>query len=281
MCQKAFGNAFAPLVTARGLSWTRGAPRHFRSSNRVRRGFCGDCGTPLTYEPDGLGIELSFCTLDEPKLVAPSIQVGLSDRLAWCQQSSTLPSRPSEEVADDDAFLAGIVSHQHPDRETPRPGASPLGKARDHRSNVPVSIRPIAGNDELDWTRLWSGYLKFYESEVPPDVYKTSFARLLDGGANEYRGLLAHAEGHAVGLVHFLFHRHMWRVENVCYLQDLFVAPDARGLGVGRALIEAVYAAADTEGAPSVYWMTQDFNRTARQLYDRVGQLTPFIKYAR
>jgi GNAT superfamily N-acetyltransferase len=84
-----------------------------------------------------------------------------------------------------------------------------------------------------------------------------------------------------VGLVHYIYHAHNWKVDEVCYLQDLYADPAARGAGVGRKLIEAVYAAADADGRPSVYWMTQDFNDTARKLYDRIATLTPFIKYAR
>ncbi|MEP0508246.1 MAG: GNAT family N-acetyltransferase, partial [Aurantimonas coralicida] len=98
---------------------------------------------------------------------------------------------------------------------------------------------------------------------------------------NEFRGLIAEAGGKPVGLVHFLFHRHCWRVEDVCYLQDLYADPEVRGTGVGRRLIEAVYAAADAAGSPTVYWMTQDFNTTARKLYDRIAAVTPFIKYQR
>ncbi|MEM9181418.1 MAG: GNAT family N-acetyltransferase, partial [Pseudomonadota bacterium] len=79
----------------------------------------------------------------------------------------------------------------------------------------------------------------------------------------------------------YLFHRHGWIVANTCYLQDLYARPDVRGRGIGRALIEAVYAAADAAGAAKVYWQTQHSNRTARQLYDRVGELTPFIVYQR
>jgi GNAT superfamily N-acetyltransferase len=94
-------------------------------------------------------------------------------------------------------------------------------------------------------------------------------------------GRLAWVDGKAVGLVHYLYHAHCWRVERVCYLQDLYAAPEARGTGVGRALIEAVYAQADADGAPVVYWTTQDHNTTARRLYDRIGTLTPFIKYQR
>ncbi len=70
-------------------------------------------------------------------------------------------------------------------------------------------------------------------------------------------------------------------MENTCYLQDLYADPDVRGRGVGRALIEAVYDAADAAGVPTVYWLTQDFNTTARRLYDRIGVKTPFIKYNR
>ena len=73
----------------------------------------------------------------------------------------------------------------------------------------------------------------------------------------------------------------MWKTENTVYLQDLYTSPDARGQGVGKLLIEAVYQAADDAGCPSVYWLTQDFNQTARRLYDHVGKLTPFIRYNR
>jgi len=142
-------------------------------------------------------------------------------------------------------------------------------------------IRPLDAADEADWRRLWTGYLEFYETAVFEDVYRTTFARLLNDDPQEYHGLVAEQDGRLVGLTHYLFHRHCWRVENVIYLQDLYVDPDARGSGAGRALIEAVYAAGDAAGCPAVYWLTQDFNATARQLYDRLAQVTPFIKYQR
>jgi len=81
--------------------------------------------------------------------------------------------------------------------------------------------------------------------------------------------------------VHHVAHRTCWKVEDVCYLQDLYTLPEMRGRGVGRALIEAVYAHADRAGTPAVYWLTQGFNATARRLYDRIGVLTPFIEYDR
>jgi hypothetical protein len=117
MCQKAFGNAFAPLVSAKVMEWTRGAPKHFRSSNKVRRGFCGDCGTPLTYEPDGFAVEVAICTFDDPSCVPPVIQMGGESRLPWCDSLPALPERTEAESAKVQAFFANIESYQHPDRE--------------------------------------------------------------------------------------------------------------------------------------------------------------------
>jgi GNAT superfamily N-acetyltransferase len=146
---------------------------------------------------------------------------------------------------------------------------------------MPPLIRPLAATDEADWRRLWTAYLAFYETRLPDAVFASTFARLTGGNAQEFRGLLVCHEDQPVGLAHYLFHRSCWKVENVCYLQDLYVDPAQRGTGLGRALIEAVYAAADAEGAPQVWWLTQEFNSTARQLYDRVGKLTPFVRYNR
>lgn len=143
-----------------------------------------------------------------------------------------------------------------------------------------ITVRSLTRADEPHWRRLWSAYLRFYESEVAQEVYLTTFDRLLDKNEPQW-GLMAERDARPVGLVHFLFHRHNWKIEDVCYLQDLYADPDVRGQGVGRALIEAVYAAADRTGSPAVYWMTQTFNAEARKLYDRIGELTPFIKYQR
>jgi GNAT superfamily N-acetyltransferase len=144
-----------------------------------------------------------------------------------------------------------------------------------------VTIRSVEAGDEAAWRTLWTGYLEFYETSVSEEIYQTTFARLLGDDPHDFHGLVAERGGELVGLTHYLFHRHCWRVENVIYLQDLFVSPAARGTGAGRALIEAVYAAGDAAGCPTVYWLTQDFNATARQLYDRVASVTPFIKYNR
>ncbi len=142
-------------------------------------------------------------------------------------------------------------------------------------------IRPLCSRDETQWRALWRGYLEFYETSVPDLIYTTTFTRLIDPNRTQQNAFVAERDGNLVGLVHIVWHAHNWRLEDVCYLQDLYVDPNSRGTGVGRALIEAVYTAADENGTPSVYWMTQDFNETARLLYDRIASLTPFIKYQR
>lgn len=142
-------------------------------------------------------------------------------------------------------------------------------------------IRPLTASDETEWRRLWCAYLEYYETSVPEDIYVSSFARILGDDPRDFNGLVAELNGKLVGLTHYLFHRHGWKIEDTCYLQDLYADPDVRGRGVGRALIEAVYAAADAAGSPAVYWLTQDFNKPARILYDNVAVLTPFIKYQR
>ena len=143
-----------------------------------------------------------------------------------------------------------------------------------------IRIRPLVAGDRPDWDRLWTGYLDFYRTELPARVYDRTFARLT-GDDPQMTGLVADSGDGLVGLVHYIFHDHCWRPEGVTYLQDLYADPSVRGTGVGRRLIEAVYDAADAAGKPSVYWMTQQDNATARQLYDRIARPTDFMKYQR
>lgn len=149
-------------------------------------------------------------------------------------------------------------------------------------------IRPLRVDDKPQWARLWQDYLTFYGTELPEAVYDSTFERLLVPGTEQPACFVAEAPSEEdqdasalVGLVHYLYHPHCWKLTPVCYLQDLFVDPEHRGQRLGRLLIERVYAQASEDGAPDVYWLTQDFNREARQLYDRVGMQTPFIKYVR
>lgn len=144
-----------------------------------------------------------------------------------------------------------------------------------------LQIRPLQAEDRAEWSEMWTDYLAFYKTTLPQEIYDSSFARMLGDDPRDFNGLVAEKDGRLLGLTHFVYHRNGWKIEDVCYLQDLYARPEARGTGVGRALIEAVYTIAARDGAPSVYWMTQDFNETARKLYDRIGVLTPFIKYQR
>ena len=144
-----------------------------------------------------------------------------------------------------------------------------------------LEIRPLRAEDEPDWHRLWTAYLAFYETVLPEEIYRSTFTRLLSGQPNEYNGLIAVLDGRPVGLAHYLFHRSCWHIDDICYLQDLYADPDVRGTGIGRALIEAVYEKATGRGSKEVYWMTQEFNATARRLYDRLAEKTPFLVYQR
>lgn len=144
-----------------------------------------------------------------------------------------------------------------------------------------VSIRSIETNDRDAWDPLWQGYLAFYKTELAPQITNVTWQRLLDPAEDMHCLVAEDSDGDMIGIVHYLYHRVTWAIADRCYLEDLFVAESARGTGAGRALIEAVYAAADERGADQVYWLTQDFNKDGRRLYDRVGRVTPFIKYQR
>ena len=143
---------------------------------------------------------------------------------------------------------------------------------------MPHTLRPPTEDDRADWERLFRAYIAFYEAALPDGQYDLTWQRIM-AGENVYC-LLAVGGGSApIGLMHWMYHPSTWTDGLYCYLQDLYVDPDVRAGGVGRALIERLYEIADEEGAAQVYWLTQDFNETARHLYDKVGQLTPFIKY--
>ncbi|MGH7024233.1 MAG: GFA family protein [Caulobacteraceae bacterium] len=118
MCQKAFGAFYGPLVAAPLMAWTRGAPAYFQSSNRARRGFCRDCGTPLTFEPDDGPVELAIGAFDDPARVPPVIQHSIETRLHWLSKLDRLPVRSPAEARQVAPYYASIRSFQHPDRDT-------------------------------------------------------------------------------------------------------------------------------------------------------------------
>ena len=142
-------------------------------------------------------------------------------------------------------------------------------------------IRELFNDDFIKWKSLWKQYLEFYKTSLEDLVYETTFKRLISSNHLSQNAFVAEQENELIGLVHYIYHPHNWKIEDVCYLQDLFVLKTARGTGVGRALMETVYLAADRNKTSTVYWLTQDFNEQARELYDNIGILTSFIKYNR
>ncbi len=143
-----------------------------------------------------------------------------------------------------------------------------------------VDVRPLRPDERADWEPLWAGYLEFYEASVAPQVTDETWRRLHDPD-EPMHVLGAFADGRLIGIVHYLFHRSTWTTGDYCYLQDLFTIVEARGLGAGRALIEAVDERARDAGASRVYWLTHESNATARALYDKVADRPGFIQYRR
>jgi GNAT superfamily N-acetyltransferase len=141
-----------------------------------------------------------------------------------------------------------------------------------------IDIRPVTPADHAVWLPLWQGYLHFYQSELPAEVSAMTWQRFLDPSEPTHAAL-AWRDGQAVGLVQWIFHRSNWSLEHSCYLQDLFVGADQRGGGIGRLLIEHVYAQAQAAGCSRVHWLTQETNYPGRQLYDRIAERSGFIQY--
>lgn len=147
-----------------------------------------------------------------------------------------------------------------------------------------VLIRPVAPEDFARWLPLWDGYNAFYgrsgPTALPAEITRTTWQRFLDS-AEPVHALVAERGGRLLGLTHYLFHRSTIHLGLVCYLQDLFTAEEARGQGIGGALIEAVATRARGAGAARVYWLTHETNQTARRLYDQVATNSGFIVYRR
>lgn len=141
-----------------------------------------------------------------------------------------------------------------------------------------IDIRPVSANDHAAWLPLWQAYLRFYDTELADAVTQSTWQRLLDPNEPTHAAL-AWAEGKALGMVHYIYHRSNWSIENSCYLQDLLVVPESRGTGVGRLLIEHVYATAKADGCCKVHWLTHETNATAIQLYERIAERPGFIQF--
>ena len=144
------------------------------------------------------------------------------------------------------------------------------------------TIRFVTRTDFAQWLPLWDGYNKFYgrsgATALPGEITQTTWGRFFDA-YEPMRALVAESEGRLIGLVHYLYHRSTTMLGPTCYLQDLFTDEAARGKGVGKALINAVYEQAALGGAGRVYWLTHETNLTAMRLYDQVAERSGFVVY--
>jgi GNAT superfamily N-acetyltransferase len=139
-------------------------------------------------------------------------------------------------------------------------------------------VRPVAQGDFTQWAPLWEGYNRFYKRTLPAAITEMTWTRFFDA-YEPVHALVAERDGQLLGLVHYIFHRNTTMIGPTCYLQDLFTSEAARGQGVGRALIDGVYAKAREAGAPRVYWQTHETNKTAMKLYDQVAERSGFVVY--
>ena len=143
-------------------------------------------------------------------------------------------------------------------------------------------VRPASPEDFTEWLELWNGYNAFYgrsgTTALSEDVTRMTWIRFFDA-YEPVHALVAERAGKLLGLAHYLFHRSTIMLGPTCYLQDLFTNETARGQGVGRALIEAVYAQASAAGSDRVYWQTQETNVTAMRLYDKLATKSGFVVY--
>ena len=141
-----------------------------------------------------------------------------------------------------------------------------------------VHVRELKTTDRTAWEELWRGYIKFYKASIPESQYELTWNRLLDPEWNEY-GFVAEVDGVVTGITHYSFQNSTWAPKNYCYLEDLFVNPDIRGRGVGRALIDAVMVEAKAAGSSRLYWNTDATNEAARKLYDSYVEVSGKVQY--
>lgn len=142
-----------------------------------------------------------------------------------------------------------------------------------------VAVRPVAPADLSQWLPLWEGYNRFYGRDaLPAEITRTTWSRFFDA-YEPVHALVAERDGRLLGLAHYLFHRSTIQIGPTCYLQDLFTEEGARGKGVGRALIEAVYERAREAGCPRVYWQTHETNVKAIELYEKIAERSGFLVF--
>jgi GNAT superfamily N-acetyltransferase len=140
------------------------------------------------------------------------------------------------------------------------------------------TIRSALPSDEAAWRQLWRGYLDFYGTKITEEVTGRTWKRILDPDS-AVMCVVAEVEGQVRGFANCVVHENTWETQAICYLEDLYVAPAARGHGIGRALIEWLRNAMRAEGWARLYWHTRSNNETARRLYDRFAEADDFVRY--
>jgi GNAT superfamily N-acetyltransferase len=163
-------------------------------------------------------------------------------------------------------------------RGTSQDGARKLILERLVSIQIPVEIRAVEAAEHAAWLPLWQAYLRFYMTEIDDDTSDLTWWRFLDPEEPMHAALAWHA-GEAIGMVHWIYHRSCWTRGDYCYLQDLFIVKQHRSGGVGRQLIEHVYAAAKSADCSRVHWLTHESNTDAQLLYERIGKRSGFIQY--
>ena len=141
-----------------------------------------------------------------------------------------------------------------------------------------LTIRAIEEKDKDQWLKLWAGYLEFYKSTISPEQTELTWKRLINNELKMF-GFVAESEEGVIGFTHCLFRPSTWTETDYCYLEDLFVDPNNRGKGIGRALMNKVFELAKEKNSKRVYWTTQEFNKTARVLYDSITPVSEFVQY--
>ena len=141
-----------------------------------------------------------------------------------------------------------------------------------------ITIRAREEKDKSQWLKLWAGYLEFYKSTISTEQTELTWKRLINNELKMF-GFVAESEEGVIGFTHCLFRPSTWTETDYCYLEDLFVDPNIRGKGVGRALMNKVFELAKEKNSKRVYWTTQEFNETARILYDSITPVSEFVQY--
>ena len=141
-----------------------------------------------------------------------------------------------------------------------------------------LTIRAIEEKDKNQWLKLWAGYLEFYKSTISLEQTDLTWKRLINNELKMF-GFVAESEEGVIGFTHCLFRPSTWTETDYCYLEDLFVDPNIRGKGIGRALMNKVIELAKEKKSKRVYWTTQEFNKTARVLYDSITPVSEFVQY--